>query len=231
MVYRLLTEQPDRTILYARNATGSVQVFSGSGPVYSATLRDLTMLACMPELGPNPIVIADTHFPCCLDVVTVLISTPGYLSNRDQKDMSNNGFRRLDVPTCSVDEIRDMRRVVFPSLDSDAVERGLKLWGPNPRIVLKNANTYITSCGGARVDEPETLRKAKSVSTDRLARFSVGELSEQGYGGAHLLAHWRAEGQYASQGARLRIPAPGSIIFVASLSSRRLHGQCTSPSA
>jgi hypothetical protein len=209
MIHRLLTEQPDRTIVYSRGADGVEFVIPPSGPVTfsrmdpDAGASPYCISMGMTDPVPDAVLIADSFLPLVTPFPTYALSSPDRVSrNINAKDILNNYSEPLYMPLPTESEILDMRRVAFSDLPEAGVLGLMSAWGPIPRHVL------------VRVSVAAQTRLAESVASVSLAK--VEQLLASGGDGTagprragsdapHRVAHVTAAGQEA---ARAGAPIP-----------------------
>lgn len=167
MIYRLLTEQPERCILYVSRCQEQSCAFVPGMSVFASRPGGLYDALDLRSPQADTVLISDSHVPPVLSHPTVAIAFPG---RADQNKLDY--FRApcyLPVPT--VDEMLEMRSVAFPELSEEGVQRRMELWGPIPRSVFTRIGDeeqleLWRSVSGLGVEDVE--RAAQMVSSDIL---------------------------------------------------------------
>jgi hypothetical protein len=155
MIYRLLTEQPGRTVVYCTPA--DTFVINPGGRVSSANSFDGYMQAIKHKFPrPDVVVIADSFLPLGVPFPTYVLSAPGRLT--DQNTL-NTFSSPLFMPLPSVEEMSDMRRVAFSDVHEADMERTMGLWGPVPRHVFEKRSLQ---------DQLAILHRAMALSAAQL---------------------------------------------------------------
>jgi hypothetical protein len=92
VIYRVLTEQPERTVIFASTKSREGFVIPPNGHVRYLRLCDvdLTTIKRMRDIGPNPLLIADSMLPPVLRFPTLVVSSPGRLSDRNLNNTLNS---------------------------------------------------------------------------------------------------------------------------------------------
>jgi hypothetical protein len=154
VIYRLLTEQPDRPIVYVHNSL-RVILFASRSADGGLDVRqaDFSMLVDLKTrivnefpTGPVPVCICDSMVPQVVSCPTLIVSSPGALQ-KGGTDVSHH-FQLKDVmPLPDEAQIVLMHAVTKPLLAdgtpmplADVLER-MNVWGPIPRHVLYAAPT------------------------------------------------------------------------------------------
>lgn len=205
MIYRVLREQPQRTLVYTTKAstiiippTGPIR--TGSPPFVVASERHMIKL----KIPQDALVVADSIVPPPMSIPTLVVSSPGLLANRELTDTLNSYNTWLHLPLPTNDEVRQLRDKAFPHVNETQFEKRLQLWGPIPRHVL-----VITRSR----DQAALWAKARSVSLSQLEMVARGYHSEgPGYPGdardaPHRVVHERSAGQDAPVGSPEADPA------------------------
>jgi hypothetical protein len=140
MIYRILQEQPTQTIVYASNSTQRVYVIPPEGPIWSQALGKyvLSDIDSVLGVGEDPVLITDAVLAPELPFPTVFIVSAG-MFDRDQTNKLNSYRPMCYMPTPTEAEVRRMFKVVSNGRDDDEdFNKRMKLWGPNPRLVIAN---------------------------------------------------------------------------------------------
>jgi len=136
VIYRVLTEQPARTVVFARNSDGHVYIIPPSGPIRTIALASLTSLRRMPGLGDATLVIADSVVPPALPFYTLVTASPTCLAATDRAIANEYDSAWLRMPVPTVEEVWALKRAASPELPDVDVAGRLALWGSVPRSVL-----------------------------------------------------------------------------------------------
>jgi hypothetical protein len=132
LIYRIITEQPDRAIVYISDALKASFVLYPDGLVQETAIISHELVATLTD----PVVIADSVIPAAYNVPTIIISSPGRLNARDNKNSLNSFQKRRYLPIPTVEEMKEMARVLYPHLDKEAVDERIAMWGCIPRHVF-----------------------------------------------------------------------------------------------
>lgn len=201
LIYRILTEQPQRTIVYASDGTKKVTIIPAAGPVHQVPLQtfQFSNLDTMTGLGADPVLIADALVPSAVACPTLVISSPGRIVQRTLKDTLNrywDDWHYMPIP--SEAEVLRMRRVAFSGQSVDDVARRMKLWGPIPRFVLVKTSHQ---------QQVATLSRAMATPLHKLVQVARGQaVDAMGHNddndAPHRIVHERAAGQDAVPGTK-----------------------------
>lgn len=207
VIYRVLSDQPQRAVVYASDARGSVLIVKPpalSADAASATAASilqwpepdkLVLMTDRVDLGPDPLVIADSVLPVALPFRTLVIASPEHLSKSD-RDLLNCYYQvRLHMPIPSEEEMHAMHTEAFSAVVSaDEVTARMQLWGPIPRLVFELP----------KAEQAAHWQRVASVSVEALARVARGQSASAAAGSAgdsletlHCIVHERAFGQDA----------------------------------
>lgn len=137
-MWRVMSEQPTRTIIYVEQKTSTAYMVP---PAQHAVFRcplSRDPLGCLriADLGADPLLIVDSMVPPAMYMFTLIVASPGQLKVANKEITKAYWGPRMHMPIPTEDELWEMRRISFPSLDAAGVERRLRLWGPVPRCVL-----------------------------------------------------------------------------------------------
>lgn len=140
VIYRVLREQPKRTVVFASQSEGCVYVIppADRGPLIRAFLLDeLPLLALTRSLGSDPLLVADSILPPVLPFPTVVVSSSDCLAYHDRNNVLNHYcLRHLYMPVPTTEELLQLHALAFSHLDEEGVRARMELWGPIPRHVL-----------------------------------------------------------------------------------------------
>lgn len=188
IIYRVLAEQPGRTVIYASRAAKEACLFAPDGVVRKVPVKvdaDLVDLAFITGLGDCPLLLADSFVPPPLPFPTVTIASPAYLAGAGREDTRHLCRPHLHVPLPTPEEVRVLRELAFPSLDVEPMERRMQLWGPIPRLVLEEVSD---------AEQLAQWRAACAVPLSDLAVVSRGGIPSDPTSAYHTLVHERAFG-------------------------------------
>lgn len=141
IIFRLLTEQPHRAIVYVDNMEMVYLIVPGE-PVRlcSLALFQLHAARLANELTAlDPVFVCDSYLPPTTPFPCLVVSSPGRLARenaRDSEKFKQHYMRWLYAPVFSEAEVLELRELAFKDLPEDLVKRRMVLWGPNPRYVL-----------------------------------------------------------------------------------------------
>jgi hypothetical protein len=152
-IYRILTEQPERTVVYihdcSRTTTIIVRTPPGADGTRGALVLELQGITYSPirrkyivdAAGTrhplvDPVVVADSLVPPLLTCPTLVTSYTGRLESREWTNRMHDYDAVRVLPTPDEKEIWDMHRVLVPHLDVAGVEQRMRRAGPVPRWVL-----------------------------------------------------------------------------------------------
>lgn len=179
LIYRLLTEQPHRTILYAQRSTEAAFVIQPGESVWHAGF-DILREAAVTTPGPqswlsDPVLICDSYIPPAPRFPTVVIASPGVVDHA-RRDLLNHFDSPRYFPVPTPREVLDMRRVAFPSMDEGAVTSRVQLWGPIPRYAFERTTSIQLG------DLVERLARLSAESIAEAARKvgTVGSAIDKG---------------------------------------------------
>lgn len=134
IIYRVLTEQPHRSVVVVDGLKESVCILHPDGEASSFPFGDLRDLRFVRSLV-DPIILCDSHLPVLLPFPTVVASSPGSLARGDRaKRKEFMPPIHLPVPTRA--EVLELRSLAFRDVPVEVVNRRMDLWGPIPRFVL-----------------------------------------------------------------------------------------------
>jgi len=149
----------------------------------------------MPDLGENPLLVADSLIPPPLPFPTLVVSSPGRLADRSLKDRLNSYFARAYVPVPTADDVLALNALASDPLDEAGIKERMELWGPIPRHVLVKSST---------TEQLDLWESVKGVSLDALVALARAQASRHGSGdeldARHRIMHERAAGQDAEPG-------------------------------
>jgi hypothetical protein len=199
VIYRVLKEQPERTIIYASSSSKEVFVIppAGRGPIRSHDVDffSFSTLSKMPDLGENPLLVADSLVPPPLPFPTLVVSSPGRLADRSLKDTLNSYYARAYVPVPTEDDVLALNALSSAPLDEEGIKERMELWGPIPRHVLVKWH---------REEQLELWKRVQGVSLDALVALARSHASNSSSGdeldARHRIVHERAAGQDAKAG-------------------------------
>jgi len=189
LIWRILTEQPDRTVIYASWSHKTMWFFTPDGCVRTMSVTsdaDLVYLNYVAGLGPCPLLIADSLLPPPLPFPTISITSPGRLSAWGKEDKRHLRSPFLYMPLPTAEEVRALRALAFSSTDVDACERRMQLWGPIPRLVLE----WVSG-----VQQRECWDLASVLPLSKLTAIVRGTAREEA-SAPHAIIHERARGQH-----------------------------------
>ena len=189
VIYRLLTDHPERAILYTADISPGVYAIfpSGDHRVWKAVKANLESCYDDPRiLGANPVLILDSLVEAPPAFPVVLISSPGRLRNRDHKDVLNRYRWHCCMPLPTEEEVLSMWRAAFSDQSEEGVRARMRLWGPVPRLVLVNTSQHY---------QRQRWADVKSCSIERIVAAARGVVLE------------RAAGQDDAPGTRTADPA------------------------
>lgn len=195
VIYRLLSEHPQRTIMYASNEDKSITVIPPAGrPIYEVGIESAWCLQHRVE--KDTVLIADSILPPVMPFPTLIISSPRHLAARSLRDELNSYYKpRIFMPVPTEEEVLDMRRVAFSHVDEAGVRKRMALWGPIPRNVLVEVSPEEQSAALAAVlDVPmhELVRAAQGFEREDGSRLGLDV--------PHRMLQERAAGQDAPPG-------------------------------
>lgn len=198
IIYRVLTEQPGRTVIYASFSSEQIVVIPPSGALFEAALQT-TSIRSLSHLSGDPVLITDSFVPPVMSMHTVVVSSPDRLAQRGLRDKMNSFLQPLlylPIPTES--EIRRLANFAF----SDVLEAHkdmnsrLQLWGPIPRCVLVHVSPAA---------QRSALKDALAVPMDTLTKLGVQASAYQhdidATDAARQIVHIRSRGQDAPAGS------------------------------
>lgn len=196
VIFRLLTDNPDRTVVYIKEDTKSVYIIMSQRIMYQKLetfdFGGLDQIYLDHRLGENAVCVSDSFVPPLLGFSTLVLSSPGILSNKAQRNTLKSYCRGIYMPMPTEDEVLRMRERVFPELSESYVVKLMALWGPIPRHTLVQIN---------RDAQYDLLDDAESVDMDELARLARGTSTGYVNDYPHRLVHQRAAGQDANPGS------------------------------
>lgn len=192
MIYRLLSDNPERTVIYVRAEDKTVHIVF-SGKIFSSQL-DTFDFHFLNQIAShlNAVVVSDSFVPPSMQIPTLVLSSPGILTNKTFKSELKSFWPRAYMPMPTEDEVLRMRELVFPALPEADVMNLMALWGPIPRRTLVEIST---------LEQFKLLKQAESVGLDELARLSRGISTCDENDHSHMLVHQRAMGQDAALGS------------------------------
>jgi len=222
VIYRMLTEQPHRTVIFAHYRTDMTYAIPPTGPirfiegpVAFIAFRGINDLITDPLLVADTLLVADSVLPPILPFYTLVISSPGRLADRNLSDRLK-GYappRYMPIPTEA--EVLAMHQVAFKELDLEGVRRRMQLWGPIPRHVLADIS----------LDEQQMqVQRSCNVKVSVLAEAArssddVEKVRGDNMDATHRILHERAAGQDAEPGSPAadvhdsRFYSPGRVIL------------------
>ncbi len=225
IIFRVLTEQPHRTIVYSSYHEANTYIIPPTGPVRMLPREQLPLagLQLIEGIGDDILVIADSFVPPVLPFPTVVISSPGRLLQRDLRDILNHykkGWLYMPIPT--EEELLELHKTAFSGVPLGGVRQRMELWGPIPRNVLVEIDDDAQN---------QDIKRSESVPLDVLAALARGQAIAAERNGSpedapHRVLHERAAGQDAEPGSSEADPAsaayyrPGNVL-IASLSFLR----------
>lgn len=135
IVYRLLTEQAHRTIVFVDGLRERVIVLQPCGAVLLFPFDRLRELPEQQHSLVDPVVLCDSHLPVLLPFPTIVVSSPGRLA------IGERGLRKefmppIYLPAPSREEVFDLRALAFSHVPVALVEQLVDMWGPIPRFCL-----------------------------------------------------------------------------------------------
>lgn len=141
-----MSEQPTRTIIYVEQKTSTAYMVP---PAHHAVFRcplSHDPLGCLniADLGVKSLLVVDSMVPPAKHMFTLTVSSPGQLKVANKEITKAYWGPRMYMPIPTEDEVWEMRKISFPSLDAAGVERRLRLWGPVPRLVLQSCDIKAT---------------------------------------------------------------------------------------
>ncbi|RYE85377.1 MAG: hypothetical protein EOO65_00505 [Methanosarcinales archaeon] len=204
MIYRLLLSPHKRTIIYAAKKEGKTYVIKPDEPVrHKASVECLSELSVMSDLGPDPVIIADSFVPPVLPYPTFVLSSPGVLFKEGMRDTLNEYHDAyLYMPIYSEEELIHLWRRAFSGLD-EGVRRRLNLWGPIPRHVLVKHEPKKQS---ALVNASLAILLEKIIAVARGQYMSAAGGRGEELDVPHRIVHERAAGQDAKPGSKAADP-------------------------
>lgn len=153
VIWRLLTEQPLRTI-------DNVYIHYGDDCCHDRCLEfDLSEVVQLwrdPRVSDDAIIVADSYVPRVLPNVTLVMSSPGRLADRALRDKLNLYMPRMVMPVPTERGIWRMRELAFRGLDEEGIRHRLKLWGAIPRLVLANVDRSFQTKARAEIESVPT---------------------------------------------------------------------------
>jgi hypothetical protein len=132
IIYRILTEQPQRAIVYISDSLEAAFVLHPDGRTEETTSVSHELVASLYD----PVVIADSVVPKAYKVPTIIISSPGRLNDRILTNKLNYFDERDYLPIPTLEEMNNMAEVLHPHLDKAGIEERIAKWGHIPRFVF-----------------------------------------------------------------------------------------------
>ena len=198
VIYRMLTEQPHRTIIFAHHASRMTYIIPPAGPIrFTKANVNYVYFEQHVDLHTDPLLVADSVLPPILPFYTLVISSPGRLADRSLKDTLNGYDEQLYVPVPTEAEVLDMHRVAFKELDVEGVRRRMLLWGPIPRHVLVRVSPRSQKGQVGRCSRVELSVLAEAARSSDAAEKGRGDNMDA----VHRILHERAAGQDAEPGS------------------------------
>ena len=95
------------------------------------------MLSKMPDLGENPLLVADSLLPPPLPFPTLVVSSPGRLADRSLNDRLNSYYGpRAYIPVPTADDVLALNALAPPPLDEKGIKERMEPSRP-PRLTNK----------------------------------------------------------------------------------------------
>lgn len=149
----------------------------------------------MPDLGENPLLVADSLLPPPLPFPTLVVSSPGRLADRGLNDRLNSYYARAYIPVPTADDVLALNALDSTPLDEKGIKERMELWGPIPRHVLIDCS---------REEQLDLWKRVQGVSLDALVALARAQASSHGGGdeldARHRIVQERAAGQDAEPG-------------------------------
>jgi hypothetical protein len=198
VLYRLLTEEPRRAVLYGTLSRGEEGfVVHPNGDIYAIDPGDMVKHARrLSAAFPGAVAIADSFLPLALPMHTLVVSSPGRIRDKKASPTDRQNYYRfpLVMPLPTEEEVLQLAAVAFPQALSGDEERRtkqrLQLWGPIPRWVLGVTDS------DSQVNQ---IKLTQAVSADALEFIAMQGIVPPGFQGgenvAHRLAHELCRGQ------------------------------------
>lgn len=187
VIYRILLEQPQRTIVLILHSGRRVFFIPPTGPLRVTKWTDALDLDLMTGLGQHPLVIADSVLPPAMRHPTLVVASTERLAKSDSADLKDYSLQHLHMPALTEEELWEMHAAAFRHLDKDGVERRLALWGPIPRHVLVKVTP----------EDQQALGASKQASLQHA----------RGGDDLEVLVHERTAGQGAGTGSAAADPS------------------------
>lgn len=204
VAFRALTEDGRRTVIYASASKEEIYIIppAGRGRVRRLELASLQDIVVIQGLGEDVLVVADSVVPPELPYPTLVISSPGRLSNPAYTDLLKQyNPSRLYMPIPTESEIWALRAAAFSFLDEAGVKLRLQLWGPIPRDVLVDVSAQgqaglWASAQGVKLEAMIAMARNLACPAEG-ADAASGALADA----PHRVFHERAAGQDAEPGS------------------------------
>jgi hypothetical protein len=134
LIYRILTEQPRRAIVYISDSLNAAFVLYPDGRIEETVATSIShaLIASLPD----PVIISDSVVPGVYKAPAIIISSPGHLNAREHKNTLNFFDEREYLPIPTLKEMKQMAAVLYPHLDKAGIKERIAMWGCIPRFVF-----------------------------------------------------------------------------------------------
>jgi hypothetical protein len=207
VIYRVLTEQPDRTVIFASDQWKEGYVIPPKGPNgpigpvrhFNLHTLDFTTIKMMCDIGTSPLFIADSFLPPVIPFPTLVVAAPSHLSGRMLRDTLNaywGIWHYMPIPT--EEEVLALGKVAFPHVVMDGVITRMHVWGHIPRYVLEQVEPKKQAL---------LWQEVNAVPVAKLVQLIQGSatLNTRGYV-PDCVVHVGAAGQDAAPGTKAADP-------------------------
>jgi hypothetical protein len=205
VIYRVLTDQPDRTIIFASDQwKREGYVIPPKGPIgpvrhFSLHTVDFTTIKMMRDIGISPLFIADSFLPPVIPFPTLVVTAPSHLSTRLMRDTLNaywDIWHYMPIPT--EEEVLALREVAFPHVAMDGVITRLQVWGHIPAVCAR---------AGGNKQQAVLWQEANAVPVAKLVKFIQGSATLNTCNDVpDCVVHVGAAGQDAAPGTKAADP-------------------------
>lgn len=134
LLYRILSEDPQRTVIYSANNTPVAFMVHG-GRVFRST-QYITLVTWAAEHGLDSVLLVDSFSPTEANMPTIVIGRTGVIEMSEMSNLQCAMRAHWFMPYPTHDEVLGMRRVAFSHLPEEECIWRMGVWGPNPRLVL-----------------------------------------------------------------------------------------------